>query len=235
MGVGGQLEASAFLLGTPSQVATPIPTLTQSLGVSLPAQNIGGARPGAMSVIVFNDTSTRFLNLEVQALQAEGRGRIVSSPRVITADQIEATIEQGTEIPFQQATASGATAVQFKKATLSLKVRPQITPDGNVIMTLNVNNDSVGQNTASGPAINTRQISTQVLVENGGTVVIGGIYTQDTRQTVNKVPVLGDIPFVGFLFRDRAIVDDKRELLIFVTPRVLNDRLSSLLRRPSLL
>jgi len=232
MSIGGQLEASGFLTG---QIATPIPTLTQSLGVSLPAQNIGGARPGAMSVIVFNDTSTRFLNLEVQALQAEGRGRIVSSPRVITADQIEATIEQGTEIPFQQATASGATAVQFKKATLSLKVRPQITPDGNVIMTLNVNNDSVGQNTQSGPAINTRQISTQVLVENGGTVVIGGIYTQDTRQTVNKVPVLGDIPFVGFLFRDRAIVDDKRELLIFVTPRVLNDRLSSLRRRASLL
>lgn len=225
MTMGGNLEATGFLT---SQIATPIPTLTQSLGVNLPAQTIGGARPGAFSVVVFNDTLSRFLNLEVQALQAEGRGRIVSSPRVITADQIEATIEQGTEIPFQQATASGATAVSFKKATLSLKVRPQITPDGNVIMTLNVNNDSVGQNTQSGPAINTRQISTQVLVENGGTVVIGGIYTQDSRQAVNKVPVLGDIPFVGFLFRDRSIVDDKRELLIFVTPRVLNDRLSSL-------
>ncbi|MBC7780736.1 MAG: type IV pilus secretin PilQ [Proteobacteria bacterium] len=223
--IGGNLEATGFLT---SQIATPIPTLTQALGVNLPAQTIGGARPGAFSLIVFNDSLTRFLNLEVQALQAEGRGRIVSSPRVITADQIEATIEQGTEIPFQQATASGATAVSFKKATLSLKVRPQITPDGNVIMTLNVNNDSVGQNTQSGPAINTRQISTQVLVENGGTVVIGGIYTQDSRQTVNKVPMLGDLPFVGFLFRDRSIVDDKRELLIFVTPRVLNDRLSSL-------
>ena len=222
--MGGNLEATGFLT---TQIATPIPTLTQSLGVNLPAQTIGGARPGAFSVVVFNDSLSRFLNLEVQALQAEGRGRIVSSPRVITADQIEATIEQGTEIPFQQATASGATAVSFKKATLSLKVRPQITPDGNVIMTLNVNNDSVGQNTQSGPAINTRQISTQVLVENGGTVVIGGIYTQDSRQAVNKVPVLGDIPFVGFLFRDRSIVDDKRELLIFVTPRVLNDRLSS--------
>jgi type IV pilus assembly protein PilQ len=222
---GGSLESTGFTSG---QIATPIPTLTQALGVNLPAQTIGGARPGTFSVVVFNDSLSRFLNLEVQALQAEGRGRIVSSPRVITADQIEATIEQGTEIPFQQATASGATAVSFKKATLSLKVRPQITPDGNVIMTLNVNNDSVGQNTQSGPAINTRQISTQVLVENGGTVVIGGIYTQDSRQAVNKVPVLGDIPFVGFLFRDRAIVDDKRELLIFVTPRVLNDRLSSL-------
>ena len=224
MTIGGNLEATGFVTG---QVATPIPTLVQSLGVNLPAQTIGGARPGAFSVVVFNDSLSRFLNLEVQALQAEGRGRIVSSPRVITADQIEATIEQGTEIPFQQATASGATAVSFKKATLSLKVRPQITPDGNVIMTLNVNNDSVGQNTQSGPAINTRQISTQVLVENGGTVVIGGIYTQDSRQAVNKVPVLGDIPFVGFLFRDRSIVDDKRELLIFVTPRVLNDRLSA--------
>ena len=223
MTIGGNLESTGFTTG---QIATPIPTLVQGLGVNLPAQTIGGARPGAFSVVVFNDSLSRFLNLEVQALQAEGRGRIVSSPRVITADQIEATIEQGTEIPFQQATASGATAVSFKKATLSLKVRPQITPDGNVIMTLNVNNDSVGQNTQSGPAINTRQISTQVLVENGGTVVIGGIYTQDSRQTVNKVPVLGDIPFVGFLFRDRQIVDDKRELLIFVTPRVLNDRLS---------
>ncbi len=221
---GGNLETTGFVT---NQIATPIPTLVQSLGVNLPAQSIGGARPGALSMIVFNDGFTRFLNLEVQALQAEGRGRIVSSPRVITADQIEATIEQGTEIPFQQATASGATAVQFKKATLSLKVRPQITPDGNVIMTLNVNNDSVGQNTQSGPAINTRQISTQVLVENGGTVVIGGIYTQDSRQTVNKIPVLGDLPFLGFLFRDRTIVDDKRELLIFVTPRVLNDRLAS--------
>jgi type IV pilus assembly protein PilQ len=121
MTMGGNLEATGFLT---SQIATPIPTLTQSLGVNLPAQTIGGARPGAFSVVVFNDTLSRFLNLEVQALQAEGRGRIVSSPRVITADQIEATIEQGTEIPFQQATASGATAVSFKKATLSLKVRP---------------------------------------------------------------------------------------------------------------
>jgi type IV pilus assembly protein PilQ len=222
---GGDLAVTGF---TPTQqIASPIPTLVQSLGVNLPAQTIGGARPGTFSTVVYNDALSRFLNLEVQALQAEGRGRIVSSPRVITADQIEATIEQGTEIPFQQATASGATAVQFKKATLSLKVRPQITPDGNVIMTLNVNNDSVGQNTQSGPAINTRQLSTQVLVENGGTVVIGGIYTQDSRQTVNKIPVLGDLPFVGFMFRDRTIVDDKRELLIFVTPRVLNDRLSS--------
>jgi type IV pilus assembly protein PilQ len=221
LSIGGTLESPGFLT---TQVATPIPTLTQSLGVSLPAQTIGGARPGAFSMIVFNDSLTRFLNMEVQALQAEGRGRIISSPRVITADQIEATIEQGTQLPFQQATAAGATSIAFRNATLSLRVRPQITPDGNVIMTLNVNNDSVGQQTAAGPAINTRQISTQVLVENGGTVVIGGIYTQDSRQTINKVPVLGDLPFIGFMFRDRFVVDDRRELLIFVTPRVMGDR-----------
>ena len=143
-----------------------------------------------------------FLNLELSALQADGRGKIISSPRVITADQVEATIEQGTEIPYQQATSSGATSVSFKKATLSLKVKPQITPDDNVIMSLNVHKDSVGQAHPRRPQRSTPSRSTtEVLVENGGTVVIGGIYTQDERTTVNKVPVLGDLPYVGFLFK----------------------------------
>ncbi|MFN8772858.1 MAG: type IV pilus secretin PilQ, partial [bacterium] len=133
----------------------------------------------------------------------------------------------GEELPYQAATSSGATNVQFRKAALRLDVQPQITPEGNVILDVDVSKDSVGRATTAGFAIDTKQVKTKVLVENGGTVVIGGIYTQDSRQTVNKVPVLGDIPFVGFLFRDRTIVDDKRELLIFVTPRVLNDRLSS--------
>ena len=157
--------------------------------------------PALFSLLLFNNRGTRFLNLELSALQADGRGKIISSPRVITADQVEATIEQGTEIPYQQATSSGATAVQFKKATLSLKVKPQITPDDNVIMSLNVHKDSVGQQTVSGPSIDTKQVTTEVLVENGGTVVIGGIYTQDERTTINKVPVLGDLPYVGFLFK----------------------------------
>ena len=176
--------------------------LPDSLSVNLPAQTIGGAQPGLFSFLLFNNRGTRFLNLELSALQADGRGKIISSPRVITADQVEATIEQGTEIPYQQATSSGATAVQFKKATLSLKVKPQITPDDNVIMSLNVHKDSVGQQTISGPSIDTKQVTTEVLVENGGTVVIGGIYIQDERTTVNKVPVLGDLPYIGFLFKN---------------------------------
>jgi type IV pilus assembly protein PilQ len=199
--------------------------IPDSLSVNLPASTIGGAQPGLFSFLLFNNKGTRFLNLELSALQADGRGKIISSPRVITADQVEALIEQGTEIPYQQATSSGATAVQFKKATLSLKVKPQITPDDNVIMSLNVHKDSVGQQTISGPSIDTKQVTTEVLVENGGTVVIGGIYTQDERTTVNKVPFLGDLPYVGFLFKNTIKFDNRNELLIFVTPRILKDTL----------
>lgn len=194
-----------------------------SFMTNLPAQGLSGANPGQIAFALFNSGKTRFLNLELTALQADGKGKIISSPRVITADQIEATIEQGTEIPYQQATSSGATSVSFRKATLSLKVKPQITPDDNVIMSLKINKDSVGQNTLSGPSIDTKQVVTEVLVENGGTVVIGGIYTQDERSTTTKVPVLGDLPFVGFLFKNNQRVDDRRELLIFITPKVLKD------------
>ena len=187
--LGGNVQSAGVQTGqTPDYPQAFIP---DSLSVNLPAQAIGGAQPGLFSFLLFNNRGTRFLNLELSALQADGRGKIISSPRVITADQVEAMIEQGTEIPYQQATSSGATAVQFKKATLSLRVKPQITPDDNVIMHLNVHKDSVGQLTISGPSIDTKQVTTEVLVENGGTVVIGGIYTQDERTTINKVPVLG--------------------------------------------
>lgn len=207
------------------QLAT---TATQNdfTNVNLPAGNISGAAAGVFSMVLFNTNATRFLNLELSALQADGKGKIISSPRVITADKNEATIEQGTEIPYQQATSSGATAVQFKKATLSLKVKPQITPDNNVIMSLSVNKDSVGQVTPGGPAIDTKQVKTEVLVENGGTVVIGGIYTQEERSTTNKIPVLGDLPYVGFLFKNNIKSDDRRELLIFITPKILKETLS---------
>jgi type IV pilus assembly protein PilQ len=168
---GGSLSTTGFTSG---QIATQ-PPFNESLFVNLPAQGLSGANPGVFSFLLFNDKSTKFLNLELSALQADGKGKIISSPRVITADKIEATIEQGTEIPYQQATSSGATSVSFRKATLSLKVKPQITPDDNVIMNLKVNKDSVGQNTLSGPSIDTKQVATEVLVENGGTVVIGGI------------------------------------------------------------
>ena len=220
---GASLNDTQFHTGQLS--TTPVqPDFTN---VNLPAPNIGGAIPGLFSFVLFNTAATRFLNLELSALQADGKGKIISSPRVITADKNEATIEQGTEIPYQQATSSGATSVSFKKATLSLKVKPQITPDDNVIMTLRVNKDSRGAETASGPAIDTKAVSTEVLVENGGTVVIGGIYTQEERSTTNKVPVLGDLPYVGFLFKNNLKADERRELLIFITPRIIKDGISA--------
>ena len=177
-------------------------------------------------MILFNQALSKFLNLEVTALQADGKGKIISSPRVITADQVEATIEQGTEIPYQQATSSGATSVSFKKATLSLKVKPQITPDDNIIMDLNVHKDSVGTVTTAGPSIDTKQITTNVLVQNGGTVVIGGIYTQVQNDQTTKVPVFGDLPYVGFLFRTNNKQDDRNELLIFISPRIMKNTVS---------
>ncbi|MES2561937.1 MAG: type IV pilus secretin PilQ [Pseudomonadota bacterium] len=221
---GGNLQSTGVQTGqTPDYAQSFIP---DSLGVNLPAPSIAGAQAGLLSFLLFNNRGTRFLNLELSALQADGRGKIISSPRVITADQVEALIEQGTEIPYQQATSSGATAVTFKKATLSLKVKPQITPDDNVIMSLNVHKDSVGFQPASGPpSIDTKQVTTEVLVENGGTVVIGGIYTQEERTTINKIPLLGDIPYLGFLFKNTLKVDNRNELLIFVTPRILKDTL----------
>jgi type IV pilus assembly protein PilQ len=222
--IGGQLTDTALHSGQLGDQTT-VPFIPDSLSVNLPAAAIAGATPGFFSFLLFNNKGTKFLNLELSALQADGRGKIISSPRVITADQVEAVIEQGTEIPYQQATSSGATAIQFKKATLSLRVKPQITPDDNVIMSLNVHKDSVGQQTISGPSIDTKQVSTEVLVENGGTVVIGGIYIQDERTTVNKVPVLGDVPYVGFLFKNTLKFDNRTELLIFVTPRILKETL----------
>jgi type IV pilus assembly protein PilQ len=161
------------------------------------------------------------LELELSALQAEGRGEVISNPRVITANQQEAVIEQGTEIPYQQATSSGATSVSFKKAVLSLKVVPQITPDGRIIMDLTVNKDSVGKVFNGVPSINTREISTQVLVDNGQTVVLGGIYEQEKNRASRRVPFLGDLPYVGALFRDKSEINNKKELLIFVTPKII--------------
>ncbi len=185
-----------------------------------------GLSPGSVALTLFNTAATRFLSLELQALEADGKGKILSSPRVITADQLKATIEQGTELPYQTATSSGATALSFRKANLKLEVIPQITPDGNVILDVDVNKDSVGQNTASGLAIDTKHVKTQVLIENGGTVVIGGIYIQEDRDTINKVPVLGDIPVMGNLFKSTSRRNNKTELLIFLTPKVLSDKLA---------
>jgi type IV pilus assembly protein PilQ len=197
-----------------------------SYSVNLPAPTISGNQVGAFALTLFNTAATRFLNLEISALQSDGKGKIISNPRVITADNVEAIIEQGTEIPYQQATSSGATSISFRKATLSLKVKPQVTPDDNVIMVLEVHKDSVGTQTTAGPSIDTKQVNTQVLVENGGTVGIGGIFTQTEQKTINKVPLLGDIPIVGSLFKNELNTNDRNELLIFITPRILRDTLS---------
>lgn len=164
--------------------------------------------------------------MEITALEADGKGKVISSPRVMTADQVEATIEQGVEIPYQQATSSGATSVSFRKANLSLKVKPQITPDGKITMSLEVTKDTPNPTlqTGSGVAIDTKRIKTEVLVDNGGTVVIGGIYTQTTKDQAQKIPLFGDIPLIGWAFRNNEKIDDKTELLVFITPRVVNDK-----------
>jgi type IV pilus assembly protein PilQ len=204
--------------------------LSQVNFVNLPASPIGGFNTGSFALTLVNASMSTALNLEVTALEAEGRGKIVSSPRVVTADKVKATIEQGTEIPYQQATASGATSVSFRKATLKLEVTPQITPEGAIFLDVRVNKDSRGQDTAAGPAIDTKNVQTQVLVDNGGTVVLGGIYEQLERTTVTRVPLLGDLPVVGALFRNTQRVSDRSELLIFITPRVVSERVAAAIR-----
>ena len=195
--------------------------------VNLPAIGRNSYTPANFAISLFNSAMTKFVNLEISALEADGKGKIVSSPRVVTADQVKALIEQGTEIPYQTATSSGATAIQFRKATLKLEVTPQITPEGNIILDVDVNKDSLGATTASGILINTKHVKTQVLVENGGTVVIGGIFEQTEQEDVTKVPLLGDVPFVGALFRTKTRTANKTELLVFLTPKVVLDRAAS--------
>ncbi|WP_184301898.1 type IV pilus secretin PilQ [Roseateles oligotrophus] len=182
------------------------------------------ASAATFALSLFSATANRFLNLEISALEADGKGKIVSSPRVITADQVKALIEQGEELPYQVATSSGATSIQFKKAVLKLEVTPQITPEGSVILDVDVNKDSRGTLTPQGYAINNKHVKTQVLVENGGTVVIGGIFTQDEGEQESKVPLLGDIPGLGYLFKNKSRTTSKTELLIFLTPKVVSER-----------
>ena len=183
-----------------------------------------GAAAGSLAFAVLSGSS--LIDLEISALQAENEGEVISSPRVVTADRHEAHIEQGVEIPYLSASSSGATQVEFKKAVLSIVVTPQITPDDRVIMDLSVTNDTVGDIFAGIPSIDTREVGTQVLVNNGDTVVLGGIYQQITRDEVDKVPFLGDIPLIGYFFRHTLESDERRELLIFVTPKILKDALS---------
>jgi type IV pilus assembly protein PilQ len=192
--------------------------------VNLPAAAQNGYNPATFAVSLFSSAANRFLNLELSALEADGKGKVVSSPRVVTADQIKALIEQGTELPYQVASSSGATSIAFRKANLKLEVTPQITPEGNIILALDVTKDTVGQQTAAGFAINTKHIQTQVLVENGGTVVIGGIFEMTENDDETKVPVLGDIPGIGNLFKSHSKIANKQEMLVFITPKVVAER-----------
>ena len=191
--------------------------------LNLPGVGQNGFQAATFALSLFSSGATRLLNLEISAAESDGRGKIVSSPRIVTADQVKALIEQGTELPYQQATSSGATSVAFRKANLKLEVTPQITPEGNIILNVDVTKDSVGRSTANGFAIDTKHIQTQVLVENGGTVVIGGIYEQNDREDETKVPVLGDIPVLGNLFKQKTRTATKSELLVFITPKMLTN------------
>ncbi len=196
--------------------------------VNFPAGNAGQTlvNPATAAVSLFNATADKFINLELSALEADGRGKVVSRPRVITADQTKALIEQGTELPYQTASATGGTtltAITFRKANLKLEVTPQITPDGSVVLEVDVNRDSVGQLTTAGYAINTKHVKTQVRVQDGGTVVLGGIFEDADKNDEAKVPSLGDLPVLGWLFKNRQQTRRKSELLVFLTPRVLAD------------
>ena len=190
--------------------------------VNLPAAAQNGYNAASFAVSLFNASLTRVLNLEISAMEADGKGKIISSPRIVTTDQVKALIEQGTELPYEEKSASGATTTAFRKANLKLEVTPQITPEGNIILNLDINKDSVGRLTTKGFAIDTKHVQTQVLVENGGTVSIGGIFEETERTDDTKVPVLGDLPGLGWLFRNRSRSRSKSEMMVFITPKLLD-------------
>ncbi|MDB5944799.1 MAG: pilQ [Ramlibacter sp.] len=218
--LGGTYNAVAATTGESSGIMDTLNTTF----VNLPAVGQGGFTPSSFAISLFSSAANRFLDLELSALEADGKGKLVSSPRIVTADQTKASIEQGTEFPYQQATSSGATAVSFRRATLRLEVTPQITPEGNIILDLDISKDSRGETTAAGIAINTKHIKTQVLVENGGTVVIGGIFELTETENEARVPLLGDLPGVGNLFKNRQRTSSKQEMLVFITPKMIADR-----------
>jgi len=182
---------------------------------------------GGAVLQLFNASASKVLQLEIDASQDDGSSKNIASPRVVTADSTEATISTGVQIPYSTTSVAGATpTITFANANLSLKVTPKITPDDHINMTVDVNNDTQGQMTTNGPVIDTNKITTQVLVENGGTVVIGGVYTLDQTDAVSKVPLLGDIPGLGWLFKTQTKTEAKKELLIFITPKILKDTLN---------
>ncbi|WP_338499763.1 type IV pilus secretin PilQ [Delftia tsuruhatensis] len=191
--------------------------------VNLPASLSGVTGSGTFAMSIFNAAANRFLTLELSAMEADGQGKIISSPRLMTADQTKALIEQGTEYPYSVTAPNGATTIAFKKAVLKLEVTPQITPEGDIILDLDINKDSRGETTTQGVAIDTKHIKTQILVQNGGTVVIGGIFELEETNQENKIPLLGDVPVLGNLFKSRSRASSKREMLVFITPKMISD------------
>lgn len=217
----GESSTSGSLNGANSAGNGVVPDLSDRLNVNLPVATPAGSI--AFQVARLGDGT--ILDLELSAMEKENKGEIIASPRITTANQKEAYIEQGVEIPYQEAASSGATSVQFKKAVLSLTVTPHITPDDRIILDLIVTQDTVSDVTnGTAPAIDTQRIGTQVLVNNGETIVLGGIYQQQIISSVSKVPVLGDIPYFGWMFRNSTNFNEKKELLIFVTPRIVTER-----------
>jgi len=202
-----------------NQVSVPT-----DLNVNLPATSGNASSIGFQ---IYNIARGFILNLELSAAEADNKTKTISSPKVITGNQQKAVIESGVEIPYQEASSSGATSVSFKKATLGLEVTPQITPDNKVNMDLLVKKDSRGDVTNGVPAINTNRVETKVLVDNGETAVLGGIFEETTTKSVDKVPFFGDLPVLGYLFKRTLNSTDKNELLIFITPRLLDDTLKA--------
>jgi len=215
--LGGKIEGDTEFPATTSFNTDSQDNFIVDLPVTAPAASLG---------LAVGRIGSYLLQLELSALQAEGRGEVISSPRVITANQKEAVIEAGTEIPFQEATSSGATSVTFKSAVLGLRVTPQITPDDRIIMDLEVSQDTVGEIFAGVPSIDTNSITTQVLVDNGETVVLGGVYEQTNRSDIERVPFFGELPYLSWLFKNTQVESDKNELLIFVTPKILKETLA---------
>lgn len=217
---GGNYDAISATTGAFDPAAL---TSASSNFLNLPASGLGGVSPASFALSLFKPSANRFLNLELSALEADSRGKIVSSPRLITADQVKAIIEQGVEFPYQTTAPNGGTTIAFKKASLKLEVTPQITPEGGIILDVEVNKDSPGEILLGARAINTKRVQTQVLIESGGTVVIGGIFESNENDAETKVPYLGDVPMLGNLFKSRTKSNNRSELLVFITPKVISD------------
>jgi type IV pilus assembly protein PilQ len=223
--VAGNLTGVGQVTG---QVANTPDSYNNMQFVNLPASSINGVTAPSLAFSLFSPSANRFLNLELSALEADGKGQIVSSPRVMTEDKHVAVMEQGIELPYSTSAGFGASpTVTFKKANLRLEVTPQITPDGNVVLDVDVSKDSKGDLTSAGYAINNQHVNTRTMVENGGTVVLGGVYQQSDNNNTSKVPLLGDVPLLGYLFKTTSHDTQKTELLIFITPKIVADKLAT--------